>query len=1000
MRHFINHRGLLVAMALTLPVVGLFNSSSWADLMCPAHADTDTSQVSIECQLQSKTPPKPEIIPVDDYVSVYRYNLPSGQTVLVQPMHHHPIVTLDTWVHTGSVNESTNNNGVSHFLEHLLFKGTDRYQVGDIDRQLESRGATFNAATSKDFTHFYITTASPFFKEALDLHANMLLNATINAPELDRERPVVQEEINRAMDDPMHKAFIAMLGKLYGDKHPYVYDTLGPKTVIQSIPRDNILSYYHHWYQPSHFTTVIVGDVDPGQAALWVQQAFSQPTVLRNDNDSNPQASLPAIKPNTQPDAIVEADPNVAKVQMMIGFNAPESDKKDDTLNTALDMAATILAGSDSSRLSQALVEKQQVVLDIGAGNYTLEHAGLFYLSLEVEPKQLAAAKSALMEQLNTILAHGFTDEEVQRAKTAAIKNFVFLNESSLGTANTLGQYATISSLTNYQEALNRLKALTPKDIHDALRKVMDPQRAVAVEILPETMKADLSKEKNVTRAWLENSPMPALSRGQAVGHASQLQHDEDVDEASLIHRNAAPALNTDANPLMLHDTTPVDVINLANGTKLILKSRPTTRTMAIEVFARGGRLTEPKVGITSLVSKTLLQGTEHYSAQALVETLENQGLSIGIKAEDDYMGVTGSAVKEDADKLLAMLTEVLAHPTFPQDEIDKERRLMIAGIESAQSQPSTVMFENLSTKLYPNHPYGKVGTLLAKALPALTRDDLVSYWKSHMVPENLVITVVGNIDKEKITDTVGAMLDELPESPSAMDCPTPKAPCTANPAYEALQVLTKQPMAVQPLKETVIVRDQKAKQAAAWVGFGWLGPRAEDKQNYVTLKVLNTFLGSGLSSRLFVDLREKRGLAYEVGSLYPSTRERGRFIMYIGTDPKNLSQVLDGFNEEIASLKAKPISDADLTMAKNKLIGQFALAHEGNDDQAFYLGLYEMLGMGYQFDSAYPALIQDVSVADIQHLSKTLFSEARIESIVAPMTKTANKADKATPKK
>lgn len=991
MRHS-SSTGLLVKLALTLPMMGLLASTSWADLMCPAHTDTNASQTSIECQLQSQTPPKPEIIPIDDHVSIYRYDLPSGQTVLVQPMHHHPIVTLDTWVHTGSVNESPDNNGVSHFLEHLLFKGTDRYKVGDIDKQLESRGATFNAATSKDFTHYYITTASPFFKEALDLHANMLLNATINPPELDRERPVVQEEINRALDDPMHKAFIAMLGKLYGDKHPYVYDTLGPKTVIQTIPRDKIMSYYHNWYQPKHFTTIIVGDVDPGKAALWVQQAFSQPTDLRNDNNSNPQASLPPLKPNTHADAIVETDPNVAKVQVMIGFNAPESDKKDDTFNTALDMAATILAGSSSSRLSQALVEKQQVVLDIGAGNYTLEHAGLFYLSMEVEPTQLEAAKSALMKELNIVLASGFTEEEVQRAKTAYIKNFVFLNESSLGTANTLGQYATISSLTNYREALKRMKGLSAKDIHNALRKIMDPQRAVAVEILPEAMKADVAKEAKATRMWLQANPVPALATGKPVGRASQLQHDEDVDEASLIHRNEAPALNTDATPLLQADTTPVDVINLANGAKLLLKSRPTTRTVAVEIFSRGGRLTEPKVGVTSLISKTLLQGTEHYSAQELAETLENQGLSIGVKSEDDYMGILGSAVKEDTDKLLTMLNEVLLHPSFPQGEIDKERRLMIAGIESAQASPSTVMFENLSTRLYPNHPYGKVGTLLAKALPSITRDDMVNYWNSHMIPENMVITVVGNIDKQHWTDALSDMLNQLPKKEAGLYCPPGHANCISHPGSD-LSAL-KQPMAVQPLKETVIVRDQKAKQAAAWVGFGWLGPKAEDKQNYVTLKVLNTFLGSGLSSRLFVDLREKRGLAYEVGSLYPSTRERGRFIMYIGTDPKNLTQVLAGFNEEIASLKSKPISNAELNMAKNKLIGQFALAHEGNDDQAFYLGLYEMLGMGYQFDSAYPALIQNVSVSDIQKLSKSLFSAARIESIVAPKTA------KATPKK
>ena len=196
--------------------------------------------------------------------TIVEARLPTGQNLYIKEDHSRPIVTIDTWVKTGSVNETAENNGVSHFLEHLLFKGTERYGPGQIDRLLESRGAQFNAATSDDFTHFYITTAPAYFEEALALHADMMTHAAIPPKELPQERKVVQEEINRADDNPSRQLYVELSRRMYGT-HGYGMDTLGPKENIARIPRENILAYYHYWYQPRNFNTIIVGDIDPNK---------------------------------------------------------------------------------------------------------------------------------------------------------------------------------------------------------------------------------------------------------------------------------------------------------------------------------------------------------------------------------------------------------------------------------------------------------------------------------------------------------------------------------------------------------------------------------------------------------------------------------------------------------------------------------------------------------------------------------------------------------------
>jgi len=857
--------------------------------------------------------------------------LSSGQTVYVEPLHAEPIVTIDTWVNTGSAQENPENNGVSHFLEHLLFKGTPSHPVGQIDQILESRGAEFNAATSNDFTHYHITTNTRYFKEALALHADMLANATINTPELDRERKVVQEEINRSLDNPQRKAYIELEKALFG-AHPYAMDTLGPKSNIQDLPRESILGYYHQWYQPANFKTVIAGDIDPTQAVADVDVAFSKAYGATPRPGKGEPTKYP-VEPLNAPKAVVLSDPNLSVAYLTLGFLAPPASRPKES--AALDVAALILGQGDSSRLNRVLKEDQQLVNDVNASNSTQQQASLFVFNAETQPDKREAAQKALLAELARFKAQGPTEAEMAKAKRQVVKDFAFLNESTEGVAQSIGYNVTIATLDDYTHYVDLVNSVSAADVKAAVNQYLDLPKSVWVTTLPGTVSdSDKAQVAETTKTLLAQAPLAPTA------------------SPSVSAPEAAPA------QAILTQTLP-------SGATLIMKPSPQTETVALSIFAKGGQLSESRPGTAALMARLLLKGTQTRSAESLHETLESQGLDISASADKDTVQVTATSLKTDFDKLLWLLSDVLLSPAFTQSELDKERTDMLDGIRSNRDTPSGLLFEKLTEALYPGHPYGAVGAQVEAALPKVTRRDVESYYQKAFSPQNLVITLVGNVDTSSAKDSLAQLMAQL--------------------AAKNTQSAQQAPKPVVPLKKPVEVAAQKPEQAATWIAYGWQAPSIHQQKDYVTLKVINTLLGSGLSSRLFVDLREKQGLAYHVSSLFPSSQEAGRFVMYIGTDPKNEAQVLRGFDAEIERLKTEPVSAEELERVKSKLTGQFALAHESNASQAYYLGLFQISGVGYGFDASYPTLVDAVTPQDILTLSQTLFNQPKVVAIVSP---------------
>jgi zinc protease len=966
---------MAVALSLTMGLLGSWVAPMWACAQCLEQSAPNSVAEEPVSQLANSHGVSGEEMIHED--GIHEFLLPNGHHLWVKQTRTAPIVTIDTWVATGSANETDANNGVSHFLEHLLFKGTPTHPAGSLDRILESKGSHFNAATSDDFTHFYITTNNAFFDEALKLHADMLLNASIPPSELDQERKVVIEEINRADDNPDRMLFMKVNEILFKG-HGYGRDTLGPRENIANIPRQAILDYYHFWYRPEHFHTVVVGNVDINAVRQSVYDVFSQATPPPIAADKAAQFVEAAkldhgpIAPPTGPTGLVLEKPDLNQSYLMVAFQGPPVSQFQDM--AALDVAMNALGQGRSSRLYQVLRQRNPVVTDISAANMTLKDGGLVYVYAEMQPDKMAAAKAALQTELVNLKQNGITADELAKAKTQAVKSFVFHHESTDDMAGGIGQSVVDGKLSDYTGYVHAVEQVSLDNVKQMLNRYINWEQGVVAELVAPGS-VDVAKGQAANQQWL--LACQALESKSATTMATQTTAAKRVNSKSTTPSDAQAS-----HPLA------VQKVVLPNGLTLLTQPNPEAETVAIQLMAKGGQLSEPIPGVASLTASMMNQGTQARDAEAWSKLLESQGIQVAFSAQNDYLQGTGYGVASDLPAVLMLMREALESPRFDAEELVKKKTQLAQGIAASQDSPSTVAFETLSMALYPTHPYGNVGKRVLPHLDLITRDDILSYYQANVMPSRMVVAVTGKFDPAFVTQTLGSWFA------------TPRLGEISSVAAKPAGALVRK---APPLKAAATAENpnlfevNKAHLAATWIAQGWLAPTITG-QDYIPLKVLNALLGSGMSSRLFVDLREKQGLAYTVGSLFPSQLDPSRFVMYLGTDPVNRAKVLAGFQQEITRLKTQKVSPLELQQAKDKLAGAFALDHETTTNQAYYLALYELLGVGYGFDQAYPRQVQSVTPDDIQRVAKVIFAEPPKTAVVAPLIESSDKTPPANP--
>jgi len=834
--------------------------------------------------------------------TISEFNINNGHKVIIKEVHSNPIVTIDTWVKTGSANETEKNNGISHFLEHLMFKGTHDKANGEFERILETRGARCNAATSKDFTHYYVTVASDYVDTAIKLHADMMQNPAIPSEEMEKERKVVLEEIRRAGDNPKRILIMDMFSLMFNE-HPYRLDTLGPAKVVENLSRDEVLDYYNKNYVPTKMATVIVGDVNTQEVLSLMKDNFNK----KHDETARNVKAAP-VKRESMP---VKKAEKVSKGQYKSGYalwgfrGVPIDEIKE---SYALDLASSILGEGRTSRLYQSLKEESNIVSSIDTSHYSLKDDSVFLVSADFSPEKFEQVKTAVIEEINRLKNEKITGEELQRAKTQAIRGFIYSNESVENIANTLGYTETLyGSIEPYSRHVENIEKITANDIKSAAKKYLNPDRLVLTALLP------------------EETPVNVVS------------------SVEKIIKNTIKS-------------------RLKNGTVLITNKNTSNDIISMSVFFKGGIYAEPVPGTADILAKTLLNGTKGRAYNTLISEIENSGITISPESNNDYFEIQLKSTKEEFNKAFDLLVDIIHNSVFEEQYIEKNKEDLLVEIRKSRDYPVNIASENFIHEIYKDHPYGHIGAVLEENVPLITRNTVVKYWKQVFIPENMIVAVSGDISHKDMTYRL----------------------------LENFVASGKKPPEIQynseflPLKENVNVFSNK-KSEAAWIFLGWPVGNNADNKEFAAFKLLQEYLTNGLSSKLHILFREEKGLAYTVGCSYSPKLDCGHFAFYIGTSPDNIELVTARFLEEVERLKTTPLTEEEIESSKSKLIGNYALSQETNQNKAHLLGVFEVFDKDFGFIYDFPELVKQVTPEDIINVTNKYFNNPYVTSIAAP---------------
>ncbi|QIR39261.1 insulinase family protein [Tolypothrix sp. PCC 7910] len=394
-------------------------------------------------------------------------------------------------------------------------------------------------------------------------------------------------------------------------------------------------------------------------------------------------------------------------------------------------------------------------------------------------------------------------------------------------------------------------------------------------------------------------------------------------------------------NPSLSH--SPIHRTVLSNGIVVLVAENPAADIIAARIFVRAGSCAEDReqAGLAHLLSAVMTKGCDGLSSLQIAEKVESVGASLSTDTATDYFLLSLKTVTSDFREILALAGLILRSPTFPETQVELERRLALQDIRSQKEQPFTIAFDQLRQTMYQNHPYAMSVLGDETTMSRLTRDDLVNYHKTYFRPDRVVISIAGRITLEDAVNLVEEVFSDW------------------QPPVDNQPILDLPEIQVQPQHQLHPLQTQQS-----IVMLGYLGP-AVSSADYAALKLLSTYLGNGLSSRLFVELREKQGLAYEVSAFYPTRLFPASFVVYMGTAPENTTIALQGLRKEVDLLCTTEVSANALQAAKNKILGQYALGKQTNGQIAQIYGWYEILGLGIEFDREFQELIASVNAAD-----------------------------------
>jgi zinc protease len=642
--------------------------------------------------------------------------LQNGLTVMTIEDDRFPLVSVRLFVHAGSAYETPKQAGLSHLLEHMVFKSTEKRPAGQVASDIEGAGGELNAATSFDSTVYRVDLPAERWRLGLDVVKDMIFGAKFDPAELDGEKQVVLSEIARGRDDPDSRLFALTQGLVWPGQG-YGRPVIGYPETVSGFSDQDLRDYVAERYQPQAMLLVVAGKVRADEVLLEAGALFGD---LRNDRTITPPPLYAAPAPLAKA-ATVEYGP-WGKARLQAAFPMPAIRSADEA---ALDVLSGLLAGDETSRLYRAFKYDKQLVDDISCSAMTLERSGLFLIDATLDAKNVAAFWQGLLAELAKLSGASFSDKEIERVKRNAEDGLFGAKETLSGLAMKAGYFQfhgyEPGGEANY---LRAVQLVDRKSLDAVVAAVFRPERMTVAALVP---KAD---EAMVTAAGLEETAGRVWPRPKTA-------------EAATVASGKSGA----------------EVVAIGQGRTLVLLPDATLPYVSISMVYNGGDalLAPDRQGLAELASSSLTSGTARRSANAVEDFLADRSASISAASGRDSFSVGARFPSRFQTDLYGLLAEVLTTPAVAKAEVARDVKDQLAAIKAKEDEPMGLAFRRIFPFLFGDSPYGYMRLGQAAAVAKFTPKDVAGFWKDQQAMP-WVMAVCGDFDPAAVRRLADAL--------------------------------------------------------------------------------------------------------------------------------------------------------------------------------------------------------------------------------------------------
>lgn len=875
-----------------------------------------------------------------------RRELSNGLIVVTKEIHTAPVVFVSVWYRVGSRNETEGITGISHALEHMMFKGTEKFkEAGETDRIVRRIGGVGNAGTGTDYTIYYETVPAGMEKIALEIEADRMTGALLRSEDFDTEKTVIMEERKMRNEDSPDGLFWEELSAAAFKVHPYGRPIIGWMNDIEGLNSDKIRKYYKSHYAPNNAIVVVCGDFDSAELNKTIDSLYG---------GLAPDETVGKSAPSQEPPQKVEKrifypseKTNLPKV--VYAWHVPTYGDKD---SPALEIADSILSSGRTSRLYKTFVEGG-LAGSADATHDTNTDPYLFYVEVELQPGvDTDTAEQKIREEIERLKNEPASDHELQKAKNRFRAENIMGLQSISSFGRNLGWFEITTGNPGFWDVyLSEIEKVTAEDVMRVAKTYFNDMN-LTVGVLVPAENTEESQQSGLAGPIKEyayrgpyNETLPAVPGEIAEEETISLESFPPVDFSSRVKRTKLP-----------------------NGLTILVYENPAFPVVSLHGIIKGaGSYADPadKKGLANLTSSMIRRETKNRTMDEINEELEFVGANIEFSSGNETAVFDALSLSEDFSGVVEIMSDMILNPSFKQDGLDIEKGIAVADFLAAQKNNRSRAWQAYLETMFPGHPYSNPPGGDEAGLNAVSLADLAAFHSANFRPDRTIIAISGAVKSE---DVVKLLEKNLSSWKAPDDKPFAAAPLPQIAGNEVKKI------------------DMPEKMQDVFFA-GFKAPLPSDP-DFTAFELMTDILaGSDLTSMLYGSVREAEGLVYYIYGFDTPKSGASTFQISAGLAPQNIDRALELMRQEISTISAEPLTELVLNDAKSYSVGHLPMTIETNGGIAGTMADFEYYGRPFTDIDNYADSIRNITADDIMRVAaKYLNPDKFVFAVAGPV--------------